>query len=119
MQDSLLIFYRYCGTTSDYCAAPDCQFQYGPACDANTVPKGASTSTIARPVLGSVAYGGINTGGIQDCTVNGMMALTFDDGPYIYTKDLLDLLDKYNAKATFFISRCALNTSCPTITDSL
>jgi peptidoglycan/xylan/chitin deacetylase (PgdA/CDA1 family) len=30
--------------------------------------------------------------------------LTFDDGPYIFTSDLLDILDKYNAKATFFIT---------------
>jgi peptidoglycan/xylan/chitin deacetylase (PgdA/CDA1 family) len=38
-----------------------------------------------------------------------MIALTFDDGPYLYTKDLLDLLDRYNAKVTFFISK--LSTS--------
>ncbi len=29
--------------------------------------------------------------------------LTFDDGPGPYTKELLELLDKYNAKATFFV----------------
>ena len=29
--------------------------------------------------------------------------LTFDDGPSIYTKDILDVLDYYNAKATFFV----------------
>lgn len=34
-----------------------------------------------------------------------MVALTFDDGPYLYTTALLDLLDQYNAKATFFISK--------------
>lgn len=28
--------------------------------------------------------------------------LTFDDGPYQYTDTLLDILDKYNVKATFF-----------------
>ena len=28
--------------------------------------------------------------------------LTFDDGPGPYTKDLLEILDKYNVKATFF-----------------
>lgn len=31
------------------------------------------------------------------------VALTFDDGPGKYTTQLLDLLDKYNAKATFFV----------------
>ena len=29
--------------------------------------------------------------------------LTFDDGPSKYTNELLDLLEKYNAKATFFV----------------
>jgi len=29
--------------------------------------------------------------------------LTFDDGPGQYTKKLLDVLDKYNVKATFFV----------------
>lgn len=32
------------------------------------------------------------------------IALTFDDGPHpIYTKKILDILNKYNIKATFFI----------------
>lgn len=35
----------------------------------------------------------------------GVVALTFDDGPSAYTDDLLDLLDEYGAKATFFISK--------------
>lgn len=30
--------------------------------------------------------------------------LTFDDGPYKYTERLLDILDKYNVKATFFVT---------------
>ncbi len=29
--------------------------------------------------------------------------LTFDDGPSIYTQEILDILDEYNVKATFFI----------------
>ena len=29
--------------------------------------------------------------------------LTFDDGPSAYTQNLLDVLNKYNAKATFFV----------------
>lgn len=32
-----------------------------------------------------------------------MMALTFDDGPGDYTNELLDVLEKYNAHATFFM----------------
>ena len=30
--------------------------------------------------------------------------LTFDDGPSIYTNDILNTLDKYNVKATFFVT---------------
>ena len=37
-------------------------------------------------------------------TEEKIIALTFDDGPHrIYTAEVLDILAKYNAKATFFI----------------
>lgn len=32
-----------------------------------------------------------------------MIALTFDDGPSIHTERILDLLERYNARATFFV----------------
>lgn len=32
-----------------------------------------------------------------------LLSLTFDDGPSKYTKDLIEVLDKYDSKATFFI----------------
>ena len=38
-------------------------------------------------MLGKVIVSG---GGIYDCQTPGEIALTFDDGPYIYTSDLLD-----------------------------
>ncbi|KAK4187169.1 family 4 putative carbohydrate esterase [Podospora australis] len=41
---------------------------------------------------------------IEHCTVPGTVALTFDDGPFTYTSHVLDLLDSYGAKATFFIN---------------
>jgi peptidoglycan/xylan/chitin deacetylase (PgdA/CDA1 family) len=91
----------WCGQGSDYCQAPGCQFYYGPGCDQNTTPPGPSTSGIARPLLGSAEYGG---NGIYDCVTPGDVALTYDDGPYIYTGHILDILDQYNAKATFFIT---------------
>lgn len=31
-----------------------------------------------------------------------LVAITFDDGPSSFTKEVLDILDKHNAKATFF-----------------
>lgn len=35
---------------------------------------------------------------------NGVIYLTFDDGPGPYTSGLLDILKKYNVKATFFVT---------------
>ena len=35
---------------------------------------------------------------------NKIIYLTFDDGPGKYTQGLLDVLDKYNVKATFFVT---------------
>lgn len=89
----------YCGTTEDYCASPDCLEGYG-TCDADQVPAGASTIDIPRPDLGSVPYGV----DIYDCHDSGHVALTFDDGPSMYTNDLLDTLASYGVKATFFIT---------------
>ena len=40
---------------------------------------------------------------IFNCVRNGDIAITFDDGPYIYTPHLLDVLAQYNVKATFFV----------------
>ncbi|WQF85099.1 Putative chitin-binding, type 1, NodB domain, glycoside hydrolase/deacetylase, beta/alpha-barrel [Colletotrichum destructivum] len=91
----------YCGTTPDHCKAPDCLFQFGPACDANKIPPGLNTSSIVRTKLGQVEYGGP---GVYSCVNPGDVALTYDDGPASYTNDLLDLLKKYNAKATFMIT---------------
>ncbi|KAJ5221458.1 uncharacterized protein N7469_010345 [Penicillium citrinum] len=41
---------------------------------------------------------------INQCTVPGTIALTFDDGPWIYTHKLLDTLAEYDAVATFFLN---------------
>ncbi|KAM7215718.1 hypothetical protein V8F06_008912 [Rhypophila decipiens] len=91
----------WCGTSKSYCSAPDCQINYSSACDGNKKPAGADTANIARPKLSNILYGGA---GIYDCVNDGQIALTFDDGPYIYTNDLLDKLKAYGAKATFFIT---------------
>ncbi|CAF3463207.1 hypothetical protein HYE67_003889 [Fusarium culmorum] len=41
---------------------------------------------------------------ITSCTVDKNIALTFDDGPFDYTTELLDQLKKYGYKATFFLN---------------
>ncbi|SJL17519.1 uncharacterized protein ARMOST_21071 [Armillaria ostoyae] len=45
------------------------------------------------------------TGGvITSCTVPNTAALTFDDGPYIYSQNIVDMLDAKGVKGTFFVS---------------
>ena len=65
------------------------------------MPDGPPTTDISRPKVGKVPYAPQL---ISSCTVPGTAALTFDDGPNRYTSDLLGLLDRYNAKATFFVT---------------
>ncbi|RMZ69097.1 polysaccharide deacetylase [Pyrenophora seminiperda CCB06] len=91
----------YCGTTQDFCQAPDCLLDFGPACDANKVPAGASTRNDPRPKLGSVPYGGA---GIYGCNDPGNVAITYDDGPFIYTEGVLQQFEARGAHATFFIT---------------
>lgn len=40
---------------------------------------------------------------VNQCLVPGTVALTIDDGPWIYLNGTLDILKRYNAKATFFV----------------
>ncbi|KAF1951413.1 chitin binding protein-like protein [Byssothecium circinans] len=91
----------WCGNTPDYCNAPDCLIDFGPGCDANKIPNGATTRNIARPQLGSVAYGGE---GIYPCRTPGTIAITYDDGPYRFTNQVLDQFASYGMKATFFVT---------------
>ncbi|KAF4534774.1 Chitin-binding type 1 protein [Lasiodiplodia theobromae] len=95
-----------CGTGRDFCDAPACQFEYGPACDANAVPSGENTTSVPRPKFGSVLWGG---GGVTQCSEPGTIAITYDDGPYIYTSELLDILNDNGVPATFFITSVNLD----------
>lgn len=52
-----------------------------------------------RPSLGQISY----NDDIDDCTKPNVVALTYDDGPYLYTSQLLDILKQFNFKATFFV----------------
>ncbi|CAK3805944.1 glycoside hydrolase deacetylase [Lecanosticta acicola] len=106
----------FCGTGRAFCDAPQCQFRFGPACDANILPQGTNTSSVPRPQLGSVPY---SPQQIWNCTEDKTVALTYDDGPYLYSLDLYKILAKYNAKATFFVTGVNIgkhaidNTSTP------
>lgn len=92
----------WCGTSVDYCGA-GCQAGFG-TCNGGgnpppPPPPGGSTRDVPRPKIGPVPYGRV----LYNCVNNGDIAITFDDGPYIYTPYLLDVLARYNVKATFFI----------------
>lgn len=53
----------------------------------------------------SIQQSVIPTGAIlTHCTVPGTIALTFDDGPFVYTAKLLDTLAARGAHATFFLN---------------
>jgi len=67
-------------------------------------PPGPHTGFVGRGQSGPVPYGTP----VYTCTQKGVIALTFDDGPTQWTEDLLDLLDSYGAKATFFVSKCIM-----------
>ena len=99
----------WCGSSADYCGA-GCQSGFGTCADptptsstgnptSSPTPRDTSTRDVPRPKIGSVPYGSV----IYSCVNNGDIALTFDDGPYIYTPHLLDVLAQYNVKATFFL----------------
>lgn len=92
---------RWCGQSEQYCASPDCQINYGPACDGNEKPNGPDTSDYARPKNGDIPYGGV---GIYACVNQGDVAITYDDGPYIYTAAMLDAFKAHGAVATWFIT---------------
>ncbi|KAK8050038.1 chitin deacetylase [Apiospora phragmitis] len=93
----------YCGTTPEHCKAPDCLFEFGPACDANKVPSGTSTTTVPRSKLGSVAYGGA---GIYSCAKTGMFRLSLPCCPPMSRLHQRPARParQYNAKATFFMT---------------
>ncbi|KAG7407520.1 Chitin deacetylase [Fusarium oxysporum f. sp. rapae] len=63
-------------------------------------PKGDTTANIPRSTTGKVPCNVY----ITNCTTPRTFALTFDDGPYKYTDQVLDVLKQNNSKATFFIT---------------
>ncbi|RYP77591.1 hypothetical protein DL769_003364 [Monosporascus sp. CRB-8-3] len=83
----------WCGKDKAYCWAPDCQINFGPGCDGNKKPKGEDTSDVPRPKVGKVPYGGT---GIYHCVNEGDIALTYDDGPFDHTGDLLDVFKNFS-----------------------
>ena len=66
----------------------------------NTVTATRTVTVKALPPMPDMPNGDYG----KPVTPNGkVIYLTFDDGPSQYTAKLLDVLDKYNVKATFFV----------------
>ncbi|KAG4101709.1 glycoside hydrolase/deacetylase [Neocallimastix lanati (nom. inval.)] len=78
--------FGYCGVSGDHCGT-GCQSEFG-ECGKSVVEK--------NTVVGFKYY--------DSCINKKHWALTFDDGPYEYDEDLLNLLKKKGVKATFFIN---------------
>ncbi|KAF9964752.1 chitin deacetylase [Mortierella alpina] len=60
-----------------------------------------NTATSPSPALFKRA---VESGVIMTCSKPGMVAITFDDGPYEYTNALLNILKAKKVKATFFLN---------------
>lgn len=67
--------------------------------DSPSTPGPSPDPTRSGPPKG--AGGRLAAWGVISTTGTGNVSLTFDDGPGPYTSQLLDLLDKYQVKATF------------------
>jgi peptidoglycan/xylan/chitin deacetylase (PgdA/CDA1 family) len=67
--------------------------------NATSLTSGKDSQVVPELRPREVPYGSI----ITACSVPGNVALTYDDGPGLYTEELLDILDKNKVKATFFI----------------
>jgi peptidoglycan/xylan/chitin deacetylase (PgdA/CDA1 family) len=74
-------------------------------------PAPLSTPTLAPPTPGA----GPAPAGV-DCGQALCVALTFDDGPSIYTDGLLDILQAHHAPATFFVLGRSARVQTRTIT---
>ncbi|KAF3482800.1 uncharacterized protein GIQ15_02124 [Arthroderma uncinatum] len=71
-----------------------------PTASPTVVPTGMPTMPPTTPGNSSIPYGQV----LSNCTVPGTIAISFDDGPFDYTNELLDILEKNGAKGTFFVN---------------
>ena len=86
-----------CGSTIAECGIVryGCQSAFGVCSGPEPAPARGSYPPLNPALAASV---------INNCTIPGMMAMTFDDGPGALISQLLDLLAEYGVKATFFIN---------------
>lgn len=69
------------------------------------VPDPQSSTNRVSPQSQAAARSNVPVGTIiTRCTQPGTVALTFDDGPYIYTSQILNTLKSNGMPATFFVN---------------
>jgi peptidoglycan/xylan/chitin deacetylase (PgdA/CDA1 family) len=76
--------FGFCGSTTEHCGK-GCQSAFGRCGEA--APPAASNKRI-----------------ITNCKTPGTVAITFDDGPFNFTRALLKVLKEEKVKATFFVN---------------
>ena len=69
----------------------------------SSVSSSSTSSSDSSSATSGITSGSTST---QSSAASKIVYLTFDDGPGAYTAKLLDILKKYNVKATFFVT-CA------------
>ncbi|WP_297740444.1 polysaccharide deacetylase family protein [uncultured Tessaracoccus sp.] len=79
-----------------------------PSMEASSTPSSDASGTPSKPTgtqspADDAAAATVASGKRPDCSKLRCIALTFDDGPGPYTKQLLDTLAKTGSKATFFV----------------
>ncbi|CAG8653463.1 997_t:CDS:2 [Ambispora gerdemannii] len=83
------------------CASGQCCSQWG--CSTTTTT-GTSTSSTTTSATSTATSGPVTAKVYTSCSTSNTFALTFDDGPYAYTNELLDTLANNGIKATFFVN---------------
>ncbi|KAF9898989.1 hypothetical protein BX616_003388 [Lobosporangium transversale] len=72
------------------------------AVQASVVPR--KEADVANVTGASIRKNNWEGGPIRRCIDPDMLALTFDDGPFLYTSELLDYLDDQGVKVTLFMN---------------
>jgi peptidoglycan/xylan/chitin deacetylase (PgdA/CDA1 family) len=102
--------YAWCGTDAAYCGT-GCQPSFGTCLSSSSQVQQhppSSTSSAPPPNGTNAPAGTIRV--IQQCTVPNTVAITFDDGPYLYTQQIANAFSQAGGKVTFFVN--GLNFGC-------
>jgi peptidoglycan/xylan/chitin deacetylase (PgdA/CDA1 family) len=59
----------------------------------------SAVEAVPRPLFGNVPYGVT----LYDCVVPGVVALSFDDGPFSMTSEMIDMFNAADIQVTLFV----------------